>query len=323
MDNGSTGRRTRRRLGIVVAAAVLIAVLLALSIALLRRPAGPAVDVSGVRVFVGVPPVADFVRKIGGSHVDVAVLVNPGRSPHTFEPTPRQMADLSRADVYFTIGLPFEREIARKLSGSLTGLRIVDASDGVTLLTSPVHERETAHDHETERDPHVWLDPLRAKTVAGNIAHALKEIDAANGPAYERGLTAFQEELDELHARVSGILEPVRGKAFLVFHASFGYFAERYGLVEVPVEVMGKEPSARELTHLVERAREMGARVIFVQAQFARTSALAIARETGTRLVDLDPLGADYVRSIEDIAEKLADALDDGASTSLQGGERD
>jgi zinc transport system substrate-binding protein len=323
MGNGRTGGRKVGGLGIVVLAAVVISALLALFVVVARRDGGPGAGASGVRVFVPVPPLADFVRHIGGSHVDVSVLVDPGRSPHTFEPTPRQMADLSEADVYFTVGLPFEREIARKLEGSLADLRIVDASEGVTFLMSPVHGDEGEHHGETERDPHIWLDPLRAKIVAGNMARALAEVDAGNRPTYERGLTAFEKDLDALHERVSRMIEPVRGKAFLVFHSSFGYFAERYGLVEVPVEVMGKEPSARELTHLVERAREIGARVIFVQAQFARTSAEAVARETGTRLVDLDPLGTDYVRSIEEIAGKLADALGDDASGFSEGSERD
>jgi len=322
MDDGKTGRRDRRQLGLAGAAVLTVAALVMLCVVAFRHPPEPPESGQGVRVFVGIPPMADFVRRIAGPRGDAKVLVGPGRSAHTFEPTPRQMAELSEADVYFTIGLPFERKIARKLSASLARLRVMDASKGVTFLASSERDHGAAEAHAAH-DPHIWLDPIRVKIVAGNIADALSEIDPAGKADYEKRLADFRRDLDDLHARVSQILMPVRGKEFLVFHPSFAYFAKRYDLVEVPAEVMGKEPSAKELAGIVDETRRMQTRVIFVQVQFAQASARAIARETGMRLVDLDPLGDDYIRDIEEIARKVADGLADVSSPARQGRDSD
>jgi zinc transport system substrate-binding protein len=260
-----------------------------------------------IEVFVSIPPQAYFVERIGGEHVGVGVMVRPGQDPHTFDPTPRQMADLSRAQAYFSIGMPFETRILQKIASTNKDLRVFDTTEGVALRPS---EDGDEHEHgEGGMDPHTWLDPRLAKLEAANICAGLKALDPANAPAYEANLRAVEADLDALDATIAAALAPLKGKPFMVYHAAFGYFADAYGLVQVPVAMEGKEPTARQLADLIERAKQEHVRVIFVQPQFPKGTAQSVAEEIGGVVVPMDPLAKDYIANLEDVADKIQRAL--------------
>ena len=267
-------------------------------------------DAAGDRtlsVVVSIPPQAYFVERVGGERVTVEVLVGPGDDPHTFEPTPRRMAAVTGADIYFRIGVPFEETLAAKLAASAPGLRIVDTRAGIKLRAMT-----SGHDHAghaDSMDPHTWLDPLLAARQAATIAAELARIDPAGADVYSSNLADFTADLHEVDRQLEEALRPVRGGAILVFHPAFGYFAERYGLRQVAVEMEGKEPSPRQLADLVALARESGTRVVFVQPQFSTKSAEAIAREIGGTVVPLDPLARDYLANLRAIAEAIRQGL--------------
>jgi len=278
-------------------------------------------DGGQLRTFASIPPAAYLVERIGGPHVQVGVLVGPGQSPHTFEPTPRQVAALCEAQAFFTIGLPFERLIVAKLAATRPELRVVDLRDGIELLPAVEHVHEAVaaqsepgasggHAHgEDAYDPHFWLDPQRARIAASTIAIALQQLDPSHGEEYAQRLAGVQVELAELDARIAARLAPFHGREFFVFHPAYGYFADRYGLKQVAIETAGKEPGARRLTHLIERARAARARVIFYEPQFSAAAAQAVARELGARVIPLDPQARDYLRNLDDIAAKTEEAL--------------
>lgn len=261
-----------------------------------------------VRAFVSILPQAYFVERVGGEHVEVEVLVEPGQSPHSYEPTPKQMVKLAGAQVYFGIGVPFEKSLIAKIEKSHGNLKIVHTAEAVEP-----HAAAQGHEHgrenHPEHDPHIWLNPRLVKVIAASIARAFMDIDPAHAQDYEKNLTAFQGELDELDKRIAAILGPHRGKEFYVFHPAFGHFGEAYGLKQVAVEVEGKEPSAKQLAALIEKARREDVKVIFAEPQFARSSAEAVARATGARVETIDPLARDYLKNLEDIARKIRDAL--------------
>ncbi len=135
-------------------------------------------------VFAGIPPLAYLVEQIGGDHVKVDVLVQPGQDPHTFEPTPQQILALSRAAIFFKIDMPFESVLLEKVLEGNRRLKVVDTTRGIKKrkMDAPCCEAAGGHDHAQETpggepDPHVWLSPPLLKIQAQNIAAALGEID--------------------------------------------------------------------------------------------------------------------------------------------------
>jgi zinc transport system substrate-binding protein len=295
-----------------------------------------------IRAVVGIPPIAFFVERIGGPQVAVDVLVAPGQSPHAYEPTPRQAAALAEADVYFACGMPFESRLLDRIRGSFTRLRIVDTCEGITLrtLSDAEHEHQGErgadggqsrdgdglhtsggsesydgagsyhHEHTAgEPDPHVWLNPQFAIIIARNVAAGLGAASPAQVGGFEHNAAALIAELSELDGKIAGQLAPLRGRTIYVYHPAYGYFADRYGLRQRAVEAEGKEPGARELASLIERARAEGVRVIFVQPQFPTLGARHVADAIGGAVVPLDDLSRDYVSNLKRIADELERAL--------------
>lgn len=260
---------------------------------------------SKLSVVVSIPPQAYFVERVGGERVAVETIAGPGEDPHTFEPTARRMAALTAADIYFRIGVPFEETLVAKLAASAPGLRIVDTRAGITLRPMASGHDHAGHADDDHMDPHTWLDPRLAATQAETIAAELTRADPAGADVYSPNLAALKADLDALHRELEEALRPLRGSTILVFHPAFGYFAERYGLRQVAVEVEGKEPSPRQLAELIALARDTDTRVVFVQPQFSTKSAQAIAREIGGTVVPLDPLARDYLANLRAIAEAI------------------
>jgi len=296
-----------------------------------------------VQVFVSILPQAYFVERIGGPNVHVTVMVAPGQDVHTYEPMPRIMAELARAQVYFRVGMPFEEVILKKVGSAFKNLRIVDTAKGIALRAfkedeEDHHAEEAGHEHGKGKhspaepspardaaheegvhhgeagdiDPHIWLDPKLVKIQAATIAQTLSEIDPAHAEIYEGNLKAFRSELDRLDADLAKALAPFKGKAFYVYHPAYGYFADAYGLKQIAVETGGKQPSAHQLAGLIKQAKARGVRIIFVQPQFSTKSAEALAKAIGGVVVPMDDLAKDYMKNMREMAEKVRKAMADG-----------
>lgn len=262
-----------------------------------------------VKTFVSVLPQKYFVEVIGGSRVSVDVMVQPGRSPATYEPTPNQVASLSRADLFFTIGVPFENVFLPVIEGSLDSLKIVDTSAGIEKrhLEEHHHEGEEHHDAEEHEslDPHIWLSPVLAKTQADNIFNALVAFDPEGEEQYRKGLSVLKSELDSLDMKIRSELEPYAGKTFFIFHPTLGYFADEYNLKQIAIESGGKEPSPAELEKIINEANSSKVKIVFVQPEFSENSAKVIADAIGGSVMKLNPLKAEYIESLTEIAEKI------------------
>ena len=262
-------------------------------------------------VFVSIPPQAYFVEMIAGPTVDVEVLLPPGQSPTTYEPTPLQMIRLAESDLLIGIGVPFEQRLLRKLKASLTHLDYVDTKEGIELRMMSHHQ----HAGETITgipDPHIWLDPVLVKIQSEHICKALSHLDSSRARYFEQNLKRLHNQLDSLDAAIRVMLTPVRGRRMVVFHPSYGYFADAYGLQQVALETEGKEPSIKQLAEAVADAKKVGAKALFVQPQFSAKEVQTMAHELGGSVVLLDPLARDYVNNLLEIAEKIATALGAG-----------
>jgi zinc transport system substrate-binding protein len=289
-----------------------LVVALLLGAALAGRPAASAGTAApgaatppALVTFVTILPQAYLLQTIAGPHARVEVLVGPGQSAETYEPTPRQMAALDDAVVYFRIGVPCERTLLPKIARLHPDLPIVDVRQGIRLRP---WEGDDGHGHD-EGDPHIWLDPALARTQARTIAATLARLDPARAEAYAAGLARLETELTATEAEVARLLSPWRGRSFYVFHPAFAYLGAPFGLRQVAVQRGGREPAARELAALIEQARREGVRAIFIQPQYAPRSARTVAEAIGAQLVPLDDLAPDYPANLRRMAASLAQAF--------------
>jgi len=284
----------------------LLSVLLPVLAPVLLTPA-PAKGADAPLVFVSIPPQKSFVEHVAGSLVHVEVLLPAGASPATYEPTPHQMAALERADLYLRIGVPFEGPLLRKAADLMPSLRIIDCRRGVELVPMAGHAHEVRGEAPT--DPHIWLDPMRVKTIATTISDALDDLLPGSAAELDRNLSAFLQELDRVDGRVAARLAPLAGRELLVFHPAFGYFTRRHGLRQLAVEAEGKAPTARQLAAIVEAVERTGQTTLFAQPQFSASSARTVADAVGCRVVELDPLAEDYLANLETMALSIAAGL--------------
>ncbi|MCD6389594.1 MAG: zinc ABC transporter substrate-binding protein [Desulfobulbaceae bacterium] len=264
-----------------------------------------AAEKNRISVFVSIAPQAYFVERVGGSHVEVNILLPSDQNPATYAPSPRQMARLSLASLFFRAGMPFENVLLPKIKSNMPNLRVVDT--GRTIR--PASTEEDHHDHGNELDPHTWMSPLLVIEHADVIRETLEQLDPDHRDEYKANYENFVRDLNLLHDEIKIALQPLAGKTFFVFHPAYGYFAETYGLRQKAVETGGKEPTARHLAGLIRRAQEEKIRVIFVQPQFSTKSAESIARAINGSVVSLDPLAEDYINNMKQMARAVKKGL--------------
>jgi zinc transport system substrate-binding protein len=276
-------------------------------------------------------------------------MVPQGADPHTYEITSGQLRDLSKAQMYVKVGsgLDFENVWMDRLIAQNSGMLIVDSSSGIKLRTMEAHshgdedhdhdehdaedhdhEEHEAEDHDHEeheadednhthshthaagaKDPHIWTSPQEAKIMVNNIYAGLVQVDPDNKDLYMQNRDAYLAELDAADAMIKETLAGKEGRSFIVYHPSWGYFADAYGLNEVSVEIEGKEPSAKDMQRLIDTAKEKNITVIFVQPGFSATSAKAIASEINAEVVAVDPLAKDYIDNLAKVSEAFAKGL--------------
>ena len=247
---------------------------------------------SGVVVAVSVLPQKDFVERIGKERVSVIVMIPPGASPATHEPSPGQLKEVSRARLYVRIGhIPFENAWMDNIVEANSDLTVIDSSDGIVIVAN---------------DPHIWLSPILAKTQVEHICDALIEIDPENRDYYVGNKEEYLDELDNLDYEIRKNLSGIKNRKFMIFHPAWGYFAREYQMEQIPIEIEGKEPSASDLARLVDTAKANNITVVFTAPQFNSESAEVIAEEIGGAVVPIDPLAADYVANMRMVSEILA-----------------
>ncbi len=260
-------------------------------------------------VSVSILPQQYMVQRIAGDNFRVNVLVPPGAGPETYEPTPGQMRDVANSLLYFSVGyIDFERTIFHNMMRGNDGPLMVDTSEGMDMIASEIVDHGD-HVHLYGVDPHIWLSVPGARIQAGNMTRALIGIDPENSDFYLDNYEEFAGELDSLHESLTEMFSGSKRKTFLVFHPALGYFARDYGLEQVSVEQDGKSPTAANMRKIVDLARQEGISDIFIQMEFERENAKAVARELGGNVIEINPLSADWLGAIEDLANKLHEVL--------------
>jgi zinc transport system substrate-binding protein len=266
-----------------------------------------------IGVVVSIAPQLDFVRAVGGEKVTVTVMVPPGADPHTYEPTPNQMVGVSKANIYAKVGSGIEFELAwmDKIGQQNKKMLIVDCSKGIKMMEmGENHGDEDDGEHHQGEDPHIWLSPRNAKLVVGNICSGLIQVDPQNEAYCTRNRDEYLAKLDALDRDIRDGLSEVKNRGFIVFHPAWGYFARDYDLEQIPIEIGGKEPSAKDIADLIQRAKELGIKIIFAEPQFNPKSAETIAKEIGGRVVFIDPLAEDYISNMRSVLDEMTKAME-------------
>jgi len=274
---------------------------------------------SAENVFVSIAPQKYFVEAIGGEFVETTVIVSPGRSPADYEPSPSQMMKMAKADIYFSIGVPFENVWLEKFSAINPQMKVIATDKGIEkkpidryeiIKTTTGHTENEDHRHRGAMDPHIWLSPLLVKIQARHIADGLIAADPAHTDIFEQNVSQFIARIDLLDRELKTLFTPeTRGKKFLAFHPSWGYFADAYGLEQISIEIEGKAPKAREVEQLIEYARAQSIRLIFIQPQFSAKQAQLIAGEINGKIIPADPLAEDWDDNIRTVAHAIKQAL--------------
>lgn len=252
-------------------------------------------------VLVSVAPHQFFVEQIAQQTVAVQLMVPPGASAHTYEPTPRQMMTAAKGELWFTIGEPFEARAKRALLSACPQLNCIDLQQGVDLIRS-------SHGHccRGSVDLHFWLSARQAAIQAQTIADTLSARYPTHASLYQANLNRLQQDLSALDREIHALLAPLEERTVLVSHPAYAYFCRDYALEQQAIEIEGKDPLPQQMTRLLEQARRAHIKTIFVQKQYNHKAATLMAAPLQARLVTLDPYSYDYFNSMREIAHAFA-----------------
>jgi zinc transport system substrate-binding protein len=197
--------------------------------------------------------------------------------------------------LWFTLGEPSEEKVLTLFQSLLPSIAVINLCQSIKLLSN-----EDGIDH------HVWLNPKLAKIQAKLIAKSLKKYFPQNSFLYEKNLSLFLMELDELDRDITDLLAPYKGKAILVSHPAFGYFCEAYSLRQISVEAGEKDPLAKTLQALLETVKKEQISIAFIQPQHNNTAIEYIAHLLKIPTIVVDPYSSDYEKNLKTIAQLIA-----------------
>lgn len=259
-------------------------------------------------VFVSILPLKYFADKIVGNSYKVEVTVPPGVGPETYSPTPKQMILLGEASAYFSIGfLGFEQALLENFRSTNPQLQLFQTSKGIDLIRS--EEKHEDHEHVQGVDPHIWSSPKTAGQVAKNICDGMIQVDPENGQLYRKNLDLLLKEIEKVDSTVTSLVTKTSAKKFIIFHPALGYFARDYGLEQLSIEFEGKVPSPKHLQTIIDAAKTGNIKFVLIQKEFDKENAEIIAKETGCKIIQIDPLDYNWPDQMIGIAEKLSNTV--------------
>lgn len=275
-------------------------------------------------IAVSILPQSYFFNRIAQDKVQCLVLAGEGQSPHSYEPTPLQVASLSTAGAWVLSGTDFETGFVEKVRSQFPSLPIIDGTEGLIFREmgdNEIDAHEEGHEDDSSEDEHggepssegdvhavdkhTWLGKENAKIISSHILRSLILVDPSNTTFYTQNYDSLLLDIDSVFDKLHNQLSGLEGKSVLVFHPSFGYFLDEFGIKQLSIETGGKEPSPRVLSELIEKAKEEKIPALFVQKQFSQTASQKIALETGAKVIPLDPLSEDWLNNLIDIGNAL------------------
>ncbi|MEA2050407.1 MAG: zinc ABC transporter substrate-binding protein [Campylobacterota bacterium] len=272
---------------------------------------------ANVNAVVSILPQQTFLKAIGGDKVNISLMVKPGNSPHTYEPKPSQMKDISKADIYFAIGVEFEHVWLDRFKNQNSNMKVVNISKGIIreAMASHSHKHHDDEHHDnyekkhkkTKKDPHVWTSPNNVKQIVQNIYNELVVIDKENKAYYKSNLEKYLNYIDNTDNEIKAILKDVpRDTKFMVFHPAWGYFAHQYHLTQLPIEIEGKSPKPKALAYIIKEAKEENVKAVFTQPEFSDKIAKTIANQLNIKVIKTSPLSPKWKQNLLKLAKAIA-----------------
>ena len=247
-------------------------------------------------ITVSIAPLRWLTEAIVGDGVRVEVLIPAGASPETFEPTPRQITAMADSKAVYTVGLiEFERSLTAR-----TGITATPLCEGIKLIGGHYHN---GHNHGA--DPHIWTSPRELRVMASNLHRHLRTI-FPDSTHYDARYAQLDSALVELDLYVASCWAVADHDYFIIYHPALTYYARAYGIEQVAIEQEGREPSARSLTTLIERARRDSVKQIFYQRPYPASVVEVVAESIGAEAIEFDPLAEDVRSMIHSITVKMA-----------------
>jgi zinc transport system substrate-binding protein len=246
------------------------------------------------KVIVSIAPTKFLVERIAGNLVTVEKFVPAGASPHSYEPTSRQLLSAAQGTIWFRIGEGFENKAIGVIASKM---KVVNLRDGLNLLASCCCHRHDPY------DPHIWLSPKLLKQQAVIIAQTLKEELPDHQAQIESNLNSLQAEIDAIDREIRLSLKEGANYTVLVTHPAFGYFCHDYGITQLSIEVEGKEPTPKQMTELLLLAKKQNIRKVFLEPQHSTKGGLRMATELGAEVIWLDPYKEEVLENLRDIAK--------------------
>lgn len=254
-------------------------------------------------ITVSIAPFRYFVEAIAGNDFSVNVMVPPGSDPHVYEPVPEQITRLRSSEGYVSNGyLGFEMTWLDRFYEANPGMKKLNLGETIEPIASEEH-----HEHGLTEgaDPHYWVSPKCAASMATAIKSFVSELNPSHAGIYENNYSQLMQKIGKLDVRADSLFSGYRGKAFMIYHPNLAYVARDYGLMEIAVESEGKEPSPAQMKQLIDIAARDSIKAIFVQREFDKRNAKVIAGETGAELVIIDPLSADWYSATKEIIDDI------------------
>ena len=257
-------------------------------------------------VLVSIAPYKFIAEQITAGTLDIQTIIPPRSNPHAFEPTSRQILEISRGQVWFRIGEPFEEKILPLLLEGNPSLTVFDLRDGIDLQPSD-EERFCSHCSSDRLDRHIWLSPKLSGLQAARISEVLSNRFPEQKETFESNLQNCLAELEWLDLEIRELLAPVQERSFIVSHSAFGYFCREYGLQQLSVEQEGKDPRPRHLEEMLAKARAAHTAIALALPQHNNKGAQIIAEEMKVPIRMIDPYSADYFTTLRNLARLIAE----------------
>ncbi len=254
-------------------------------------------------IFVTITPLKNIIANITCNDFEIEVLVPEGASPETYDPTAKQLTAASDAQMLFSTGLiNFEQQLTSRLDGTT---EIVDLSQGIEVLSGCCsHNHKPNHSHAHGIDPHIWTSPRALQTMV-RTAHSAIKRHYPDSAKYDTAADNLIARLDELDSYCEQSITNADVKVMMIYHPAYTYYANDYGIQQIAIEQDGKDPSPRQLTALVERAKSNDIEAILIQPQYDINKVRAIADECGAEIVVTDPLAEDILLEIRSVTNKI------------------
>lgn len=257
-----------------------------------------------IGVVVSLGPEVEWVNAVGGDKVNVSLMVPSGSDPHTYEPLPNQLTQVSYAKMYIEIGssIEFENNYMDKIKEANPNMLVVNASQGIQLIpNSAENEAETV-------DPHVWADPKNAKIMVNNIYNSLVQEDPADKEYFQKNRDQYLQQLDQLDKNTTQLLKGKQNTTILIFHPAFGYYAKDYNLTIVGAMINDEEPSPQRIAMMVDIAKKNNITIVYSEPQYDPKFMQSLASQINGQVLTVSDLDEHYIQNMNNVAMAFSKA---------------